>query len=81
MSRMRAYSVWQRQLNDVFIKINGETQYLWWAVDDEGEVLETYVNKGRDCKAALEFLRKSMKRYGRPEIIVTDKLRSYGIAM
>ena len=63
------------------MKINGETHYLWRAVDHEGEVLESYVTKRRDRKAALKFLRKTMKRYGQPHIIVTDKLRSYGAAM
>jgi putative transposase len=63
------------------VKINGETHYLWRAVDHEGEVLETFVTRRRDRKAALKFLRKTIKRYGRPEIIVTDLLRSYGAAM
>ena len=63
------------------MKINGERPYLWRAVDHEGEVLESYVTKRRDRKAALRFLRKAMKRYGSPEVIVTDKLRSYGAAM
>jgi putative transposase len=63
------------------VKINGETHYLSRAVDHEGEVLESYVTKRRDRKAALKFLRKSMKRYGQPQIVVTDKLRSYGAAM
>ncbi len=80
-SRMRAYSNWQWHLDEVFVKINGETHYLWRAVDHEGEVLESYVTKRRHSKAALKFLRKSMKRYGQPHIIVTDKLRSYGAAM
>ena len=64
-----------------FMKINGETHYLWRAVYHEGEVLETYVTKRRDRKAALKFLRKSMKRYGSPKVVVTDKLRSYGAAL
>jgi len=80
-SRMRAYSNWQWHLDEVFVKINGETHYLWRAVDHEGEVLESYVTKRRDRKAALKFIRKSMKRYGKPEVIVTDKLRSYGATM
>ena len=63
------------------MKIKGKKHYLWPAVDHEGEVLESYVTKCRDRKAALKFLRKSMKRYGQPQIIVTDKLRSYGSAM
>ncbi|WP_108862451.1 IS6 family transposase, partial [Ruegeria sp. Alg231-54] len=81
VNRMRSYSNWQWHLDEVFVKINGETHYLWRAVDHEGEVLESYVTKRRDRKAALKFLRKSMKRYGQPESIVTDKLRSYGAAM
>ena len=63
------------------MKINGETNYLWRAVDHEGEVLESYVTKTRDKSAALRFLRKAMKRYGAPRTIVTDRLRSYGAAM
>ena len=61
--------------------INGETHYLWRAVDHEGEVLEVFATKRRDRKAALKFLKKTMKRYGSPEIVVTDKLRSYKAAM
>lgn len=65
----------------MFVKINGEKHYLWRAVDHEGDVLESYVTKKRDKKAALKFLKKSMRSYGRPEVIVTDKLRSYGAAL
>ncbi len=63
------------------MRINGETHYLWRAVDHDGEVLEVFVTKRPDRNAALGFLRKAMKRYGRPEAIVTDKLRSYHAAM
>ena len=63
------------------MRINGETHYLWRAVDHEGEVLESFVTKRRDRKAALKFVRKAMKRFGRPEVIVTDRLRSYPAAM
>ena len=55
--------------------------YLWRAVDHEGEVLEVFATKRRDRRAALKFLKRAMKRYGRPEVIVTDRLRSYGAAM
>jgi putative transposase len=48
------------------VKINGETLYLWRAVDHEGEVLESFVTKRRDRRAALAFLKKAMKRYGQP---------------
>ena len=79
--RMRSYSNWQWHLDEVFVKLNGETHYHWRVVDHEGEALETFVTKRRDRKAALKFLRKTMKHYGRPKIIVTDLLRSYGAAM
>ena len=59
------------------MKIQGETCYLWQAVDHEGEVLESYVSKRRDRNAALKFLRKVMERYGGPEIVVTENLGSY----
>ena len=80
-SRLRAYSNWQWHLDEVFVKINGETHDLWRAVDHGAEVLETFVTKRRDRKAALKFLKKSMKRYGKPQVIMTDKLRSFGAAM
>ncbi len=60
----RNWSQWRWHLDEVFVRINGETYYLWRAVDHEGEVLEAYVTSTRDRKAALRFLRKAMKRYG-----------------
>ncbi|AHM04461.1 Mobile element protein [Roseibacterium elongatum DSM 19469] len=74
-------SRWQWHLDEIFVKINGEKHYLWRAVDHEGEVLESYVTKTRDRKAALKFLRKAMRKHGGPEVIVTDRLRSYGAAL
>ena len=59
---------------------NWKWHYLWRAVDHEGEVLESYVTKKRDKKAALKFMKKAMRRYGSPNEIVTDKLRSYSAA-
>ena len=65
----------------MFVRINGETHYLWRAVDHEGEVLEVFATKRRDRKAAQRFLKRAMKRYGPPRVIVTDRLRSYRAAM
>ena len=76
-----SYSNWRWHLDEVFVKINGEMHYLWRAVDHEGEVLESFVTKCRDRRAALKFLRKTLKRHGRPHVFVTDMLRSYGAAM
>ena len=75
---MCAHRHWH--LDEVYMKINGVTHYLWSAVDHEGEVLDSIVTKTQDRKAALKFLKKSMKRYGRPEAIVTGRLGSYGAA-
>jgi putative transposase len=72
---------WRWHLDEVFVRINGETHYLWRAVDHEGEVLETFVTTRRDRKSALKFLKKAMKRYGNPLEVVTDRLRSYRAAM
>ncbi|WP_022697371.1 IS6 family transposase [Euryhalocaulis caribicus] len=79
--QMRSFPQWRWHLDEMFVKIRGETHYLWRAVDHEGELLEAYVSKTRDREAALRFLRKAMKRYGEPRSIVTDKLRSYGAAL
>jgi putative transposase len=76
-----SYSRWRWHLDEVFVRINGETHYLWRAVDHEGEVLEVFAAKRRDRRVALEFMKRAMKRYGQPNVIVTDRLRSYGAAM
>src|SRR5450432_137126 len=75
---MRAYTHWRWHLDEVYVKISGEMRYLWRAVDHEGEVLESFATETRDKAAALKFMKKLMKRHGRPEVIVTDGLRSYG---
>ena len=60
--RLRSGPQWRWHLEEVFVKINGERHYLWRAVDHEGEVLESFVTKTRDKKAALKFLKKAMRR-------------------
>ena len=80
-AQLRSYTQWRWHMDEVFVRINGEVHYLWRAVDHEGEVLEAYVTKKRDRLAALKFLKKAMKRYGQPKVIVTDLLRSYRAAL
>ena len=63
------------------MKINGERHYLRRAVDNEGEVLESSSSKRHNRNAALKFVRKSMKRHGKPNVIITDKLQSYRAEM
>lgn len=81
LENLRGVPQWRWHLDEVFVKINGERHYLWRAVDHEGEVLEVFATKRRDRKAALAFLKRAMKRYGRPHVIVTDRLPSYRVAM
>jgi putative transposase len=68
-------------LDEVFLTINGERQYLWRAVDQDGHVLDILVQHRRDKKAAKTFFRKLLKGLTYvPRVIVTDQLRSYGAA-
>ncbi len=67
-------------MDEVFIKINGKRQYLWRAVDQDGDIVDILVQSRRDKRAALRFFRKMLKSQGTPRKIVTDKLRSYGAA-
>ena len=80
-SYMHQHTQWQWHLDEVFVKINDVQHHLWRTVDHEGEVLESNVTKTRDKQAALIFLKKAMKRYGAPRLVITDRLRSYGAAM
>jgi putative transposase len=79
--RMRAHTHWRWRLDEVYVKIKGEMRYLWRAVDHQGEVLESFVTKTRDKAAALQFIKKAMKRQGCPSTVVTDGLGSYGADM
>jgi len=68
-------------LDEVFLKIQGKLQYLWRAVDQDGDVLDILVQSRRNKRAAKKFFRKLLKvlQYV-PRVIVTDKLRSYAAA-
>jgi putative transposase len=70
-----------RATRQVFIRIQGVQHYLWRAVDQDGVVLDILVQPRRDAKAAKRFFRRLLKglQYV-PRVIVTDKLRSYGVA-
>ena len=67
------YSRWRWRLDEVFVRINGEMHYVRRAVNYEGEVLEVLATKYRDHKAALKFLKRTMKRYDRPRTTVADR--------
>jgi putative transposase len=66
---------------EVFVKIRGKQHYLWRAVDQDGEVVDVFLQKRRDGEAARRFFKRLLNRHrGEPRKIVTDKLRRYGVA-
>ena len=68
-------------IDEVFIKINGKQHYLWRAVDQDGDVIDVYLQAKRDGVAAQRFFGRLLRSHGgKPRKIVTDKLRSYGVA-
>jgi putative transposase len=69
----RSYSCWRWHLDQVFARMNGEMFCLWRTIDHEGEVLEVFAKKRRDRKAALKFLKPTIKRYIRPRSMVSVK--------
>jgi putative transposase len=77
--RPRPTSKWH--LDEMAVMIAGTQFWLWRAVDDEGEVLDLLVQRRRDKAAAVKLMRKLLKKQGfAPDVLVTDKLRSYGAA-
>ena len=69
-------------LDELFVSIQGRQQYLWRAVDEDGDVIDILVQSRRDRCAATRFLRKLLKRQGSvPRRLITDKLRSYAAAL
>ena len=68
-------------IDEVFIKIDGKQHYLWRAVDQDGEVVDVYLQKRRDGDTAKRFFKRLLRKHrDEPRKIVTDKLRSYGVA-
>jgi putative transposase len=68
-------------IDEVFVKISGKQHYLWRAVDQDGEVVDVYLQARRDAAAAKRFFKRLLRSSGaQPRKIVTDKLRSYGVA-
>jgi putative transposase len=68
-------------IDEVFVKINGKQYYLWRAVDQDGEVVDVFLQANRDGATAKRFFKRLLRSHGgEPRKIVTDKLRSYPVA-
>src|SRR5580693_2548310 len=79
--RSRSLATNSRLTSSMAVLIAGRRFWLWRAVDDEGEVLDLLVQRRRDKTAAVKLMRKLLKKHGfAPDVLVTDKLRSYAAA-
>ena len=68
-------------IDEVFVKINGKQHYVWRAVDQDGEAVDVYLQVRRNGAAAKRFFKRLLHSHGGdPRKMVTDKLRSYGVA-
>ena len=68
-------------IDEIFVNIGGIQHYLWRAVDQDGEVVDVYLQKRRDGATAKCFFKRLLKTHrDEPRKIVTDKLRSYVVA-
>ena len=66
-------------IDEIFVKINGKQHYLWRAVDQDGEVIDVYLQAKRDGAAAKRFFKRLLRSHGdEPRKLVADKLCSYG---
>ena len=81
LRRRRSRPTSQWHLDEMAVMISGRQFWLWRAVDSEGEILDLLVQRRRNKAAAVKLMRKLLKKQGfTPEVLVTDKLRSYGAA-
>ncbi len=76
VQHMCQFTHWKWHRDEVYVKINGEMHYLWRALDNESEVLESFVTNAHDKAGALNFIKKFMYRHGEARVIVTDGLGS-----
>ncbi len=77
--RPRPGDTWH--LDEVFLRINGELHYLWRAVDEHGVVFDILVQSRRNATAAKRFFKRLLHGLEyKPRRIITDGLRSYGVA-
>ena len=68
-------------IHEAFIKTQCKQHYLWRAFDQDGDVVDVFLQARRDARAATRFFKHLLNAHGRtPRKLVTDKLRSYGVA-
>lgn len=76
--KKRAYKPSDKwHLDEMMVKLNGESFILWRAVDSDGFELDVFLQKRKNKKAAIRFLSRLLGSYPAPRVIITDKLPSY----
>ena len=59
------------------IAIRGQKHWLWRAIDADRDILDILVQTRRNAKAARRFFGRLVAEFGKPRVVITDKLRSY----
>ena len=75
----KAYYKWH--VDETYIKIKGKWFYLYRAIDADGHTLDIWLRKQRDNHAAYAFIKRLIKQFGKPKMIITDQAPSTKIAM
>ena len=75
----KAYYKWR--IDETYIKIKGQWCYLYRAIDTEGHTLDIWLRKKRDSHSAYAFIKRLIKQFGTPQMIITDQVPSTKVAM
>ncbi|MGB6230231.1 MAG: DDE-type integrase/transposase/recombinase [Litorimonas sp.] len=81
ISRMQGFRNWRWHVDEVFVKINGETHCLWRTVDHEGHILDSYITRTREQFTVLRLFKKALNLHGKAETMVAEGRKSYLAAM
>ena len=60
-------------VDETYVKVSGSWRYVYRAVDQDGQVIDVFVSKKRDLKAATKFLASAIAAHGQPAEITTDR--------
>ncbi|HHO4730270.1 TPA: IS6-like element ISSau6 family transposase [Staphylococcus aureus] len=75
----QAYYKWH--IDETYIKIKGQWNYLYRAIDADGHTLDISLRKKRDNHSAYTFIKRLIKQFGKPQMIITDQAPSTKVAM
>ena len=67
----QAYYKWH--IDETYIKIKGQWNYLYRAIDADGHTLDISLRKKRDNHSAYTFIKRLIKQFGKPQMIITNQ--------